>query len=150
MSDATPGFWETKTLDQMSAAEWESLCDGCARCCMIKLQDEDTEQIIHTSAVCHLLDQQACRCTAYPQRHERVPDCIAFSAAIVQELEWLPRSCAYRRIAEGRGLADWHPLVSGDPESVHAAGVSVRGKVVSEATVDDQDLEDMVVHWVEC
>lgn len=150
MSDSPEPFWETKTLAEMSVTEWESLCDGCARCCMIKLQDEDTEQIIHTSAVCHLLDQQACQCTAYRQRHERVPDCIPFSAGIVQELAWLPRSCAYRRVAEGRGLADWHPLVSQDPESVHRAGVSVRGKVISEAQVDDQDLEDMVVHWVEC
>ena len=150
MSADTVAFWETKTLAEMSAAEWESLCDGCARCCMIKLQDEDTEQIIHTAAVCQLLDQQACRCTAYAERHVRVPDCIHFSPDIVQELAWLPRSCAYRRIAEGRGLADWHPLVSGNPESVHEAGVSVRGKVVSEALVEDQDLEDMVVQWVEC
>lgn len=150
MTDSTEPFWQTKTLAEMTSAEWESLCDGCARCCMIKLQDEDTEQIIHTSVVCHLLDQQACRCTAYPQRHELVPDCIAFTENIVTELAWLPRSCAYRRIAEGRGLADWHPLVSKRLESVHEAGISVRGKVVSEATVDEEDLEDMVVHWVEC
>lgn len=117
---------------------------------MIKLQDEDTEQIIHTSVVCHLLDQQACQCTAYPRRHELVPDCIPFSADVVDNLAWLPRSCAYRRVAEGRGLADWHPLVSGSRESVHQAGVSVRGKVVSESTVAEQDLEDRVVQWVEC
>ena len=142
-------FWEHKTLAEMTPEEWESLCDGCARCCMIKLQDEDTDQIVHTAVVCHLLDLDSCRCTAYGQRHQRVPDCINFHADLVTQLAWLPQTCAYRRLAEGRPLASWHPLVSGRVDSVHAAKVSVRGKVVSEAMVHADDLEDMVVHWVD-
>ncbi len=143
-------FWEAKPLQALSPTEWESLCDGCARCCMLKLQDEDSEEIVHTAAVCHLLDLQTCRCTDYDRRHERVADCIDFSADLVAQLAWLPRSCAYRRLAEGRRLAAWHPLLSGSADSVHAAGISVRGKVVSETAVHKDELEDMIVHWVEC
>ncbi len=117
---------------------------------MLKLQDEDSEEIVHTAAVCHLLDLQTCRCTDYDRRHERVADCIDFSADLVAQLAWLPRSCAYRRLAEGRRLAAWHPLLSGSADSVHAAGISVRGKVVSETAVHKDELEDMIVHWVEC
>ncbi len=143
-------FWEAKPLQDLNRQEWESLCDGCARCCMIKLQDDETEEIVHTAAVCHLLDLKSCRCTAYGRRHELVQDCIDFGADIVAQLAWLPRSCAYRRLAEGRTLASWHPLISGSKETVHEAGISVRGKVVSETTVHAEELEDMVVHWVEC
>lgn len=142
-------FWHGKTLAELDRDEWESVCDGCARCCLIKLQDEDSGQIVHTNLVCHLLDQSQCRCTAYPRRHELVADCIDFRAEIVGQLDWLPRSCAYRRLAEGRGLAAWHPLVSGSADSVHAAGISVRGKVRSESGVDEADLEDHVIDWVE-
>ncbi|MEM1231879.1 MAG: YcgN family cysteine cluster protein [Pseudomonadota bacterium] len=142
-------FWHDHTLGELDQAQWESLCDRCARCCLIKLQDEDSGQIVFTNLVCHLLDMDACRCTAYPRRHELVPDCIDFSAPLVPQLDWLPRSCAYRRVAEGRGLAAWHPLVSGDPESVHEAGISVRGKVRSESGVAEQDLEEHVIEWVE-
>lgn len=142
-------FWHGKTLAELNRQEWESVCDGCARCCLIKLQDEDSGQIVHTNLVCHLLDAERCRCTAYPRRHELVADCIDFRAEVVGQLEWLPRSCAYRRLAEGRGLAAWHPLVSGNPDSVHAAGVSVRGKVRSESGIDEADLEDHVIDWVE-
>ncbi len=142
-------FWHAKTLAELDRQEWESVCDGCARCCLIKLQDEDSGQIVHTNLVCHLLDQERCRCTAYPRRHELVADCIDFRAEVVGQLEWLPRSCAYRRLAEGRGLAAWHPLISGRADTVHAAGVSVRGKVRSESGVDEADLEDHVIDWVE-
>ena len=142
-------FWHDHTLGELDQAQWESLCDRCARCCLIKLQDEDTGQIVFTDVVCHLLDSDACRCTAYPRRHELVADCIDFSAPLVPQLDWLPRSCAYRRVAEGRGLAAWHPLVSGSPESVHQAGISVRGKVRSESGVAEQDLEEHVIEWVE-
>ena len=124
-------FWETTPLNALSVAEWEALCDGCARCCLVKLEDEDTAEVVYTDVVCHLLDQDSCRCTHYPERHDLVPDCIDFDADLVQALAWLPESCAYRRVAEGRGLAWWHPLISGSAETVVAAGISVRGRVVS-------------------
>ncbi|MEM6709494.1 MAG: YcgN family cysteine cluster protein [Pseudomonadota bacterium] len=151
-SDSEPRapFWERKTLAEMTRAEWESLCDGCAQCCMIKLQDEGSGVIVHTAVVCQLLDTEACRCTAYADRHSRVPDCIEFTPDRVLQLSWLPKSCAYRRVAEGRGLAAWHPLVSGDPATVVEAGVSVRGRVVSESDVPEAAYEDMVVRWVDC
>ncbi|MEZ5560209.1 MAG: YcgN family cysteine cluster protein [Pseudomonadales bacterium] len=142
-------FWETKPLSAMTDAEWEALCDGCARCCMIKLEDEDTGEVHYTSLVCDLLDIERCRCTRYPQRHELMPDCIEFDADLAATLTWLPASCAYRRLAEGRGLAAWHPLVSGDPDSVHRAGISVRGRVVPAAQVDEDDQQDHVIRWVE-
>ncbi len=142
-------FWETKALEDMSCAEWESLCDGCARCCMVKLQDEDTDEVFYTSLVCDLLDQDACRCTRYPERHELVPDCVEFAATEAASFGWLPKSCAYRTLAEGRALPQWHPLISGDADSVHAAGISVRGKVAAESSVALEDAEDMIVQWVE-
>jgi uncharacterized cysteine cluster protein YcgN (CxxCxxCC family) len=142
-------FWEAKSLHELSSTEWESLCDGCARCCMIKMEDADTGEIHHTALVCELLDLQACRCTRYPQRHQLVKDCIELSADLAASLRWLPRSCGYRRVAEGRGLAPWHPLVSGNRQSVHAAGISVRGKVIPANLVHEDEHEDHIVHWVE-
>lgn len=142
-------FWETKRLHEMSESEWEALCDGCARCCMIKLQDEDTDEVHYTALVCDLLDQGACRCTRYSQRHRLVPDCVVLDADRASEFHWLPRSCAYRTLAEGRPLADWHPLISGDPQSVHRAGISVQGKVVAVSDVHESEQELMVVQWVE-
>lgn len=142
-------FWERFSLEELSEPEWEALCDGCARCCMIKLQDEDSEEIVYTAVVCHLLDQDTCRCTSYEQRHRLVPDCIDFSASIVEQLAWLPKTCAYRKLAAGEPLEPWHPLLAGDPQAVHEAGVSVRGRVISEAGVPEEALEDMVVTWVE-
>ncbi len=144
---ATTPFWRTKRLDEMSPAEWESLCDGCARCCLNKLEYEDTGEIEWTDVACRLLDEDACRCRDYAHRHERVPDCLALSADNVPNLKWLPPTCAYRLVGEGRDLYWWHPLVSGDPETVHLAGISVRGRTISENDVPVEALDDHVVTW---
>lgn len=127
-----PPFWEAKTLAQLTTREWEALCDGCGLCCLIRFEDEDTGEVIPTRVHCKLFDPEACRCGDYVNRKRYVPDCIKLTPGNVEALAWMPRSCAYRRVNEGRGLADWHPLVSGDPESVHRAGVSVRGQTISE------------------
>ena len=137
-------FWETKTLEEMTPEEWEALCDGCAKCCLFKIEDIDTGKIFFTNVTCRLLDLGTCRCTDYTHRVTVVPDCLQLTPEMTREINWLPESCAYRRLAEGRGLAWWHPLVSGDPNTVHKMGRSIIGKVVSEA---DVDLEDMVVDW---
>jgi hypothetical protein len=135
----TRPFWEVKSLAQMTVREWESLCDGCGLCCLVRFEDEETGEIIPTRVHCKLFDPDACRCNDYANRKRHVPDCIKLTPHNIEALEWMPRSCAYRRIHEGRGLADWHPLVSGDPESVHEAGVSVRGQTISEAALADPD-----------
>jgi len=140
-------FWKRKRLDQMTRAEWESLCDGCARCCLIKLEDADTAEIAYTDIACRLLDLGSCRCGDYRNRRRRVPDCIVMTAANIGDLHWMPSTCAYRLIAEGKDLAWWHPLVSGDPDTVHWAGVSVRNRVVPEDRGDDP--EDRIVTWPE-
>ena len=142
-------FWEEKSLAEMSQDEWESLCDGCARCCMIKLEDEDDGTVYHTALVCHLLDIDKCRCRSYPQRHELVPDCIEFGADLAGKLKWLPTTCAYRRLAEGKPLNWWHPLVSGSAQTVHEAGISVRDRVIPVHMVHEDELEEHIVHWVE-
>ena len=142
-------FWKQIPLRQMSVQQWESLCDGCARCCMLKLENEETHEVHYTAVVCELLDQQKCRCTRYPERHRLVSDCVVLTPATTLEFSWLPKTCAYRTVAEGRSLPWWHPLVSGDPETVHTAGISVRDKVVSEADVHAEAHEEMIVTWVE-
>ncbi|MCY4551972.1 MAG: YcgN family cysteine cluster protein [Defluviicoccus sp.] len=140
-------YWRTKTLEEMTREEWEALCDGCARCCLLKLEDADTGEIAYTDIACRLLDSGSCRCTRYRQRLRLVPDCVDLTPERVRKLGWLPSTCAYRLLAEGRELAWWHPLVSGDPETVHRAGISVRGRVVPERRGDDP--EDRIVTWPE-
>jgi len=141
-------FWKTKTLEQMSDSEWESLCDGCGRCCLEKLEDEDSGRIYFTHVGCRLLDPAACQCRDYANRSAKVADCVRLSPDNVRTLNWLPPSCGYRLVAEGRDLYWWHPLVSGDPDTVHQAGVSVRGRVdASEDEIDVADLEDHIVRW---
>jgi hypothetical protein len=142
---AMPGqpFWKRKRLDEMTAAEWESLCDGCGLCCLVRFEDEDTGEIIPTRVHCKLFNPETCTCTDYANRKRHVPDCIKLTPGNIEALEWMPKSCAYRRLHEGRDLAAWHPLISGDPESVHRAGVSVRGQTVSEeALADPEDALD--------
>lgn len=135
----TRPFWETKRLEQMNVREWESLCDGCGLCCLIRFEDEDTGEVIPTRVHCRLFDSDACRCSDYANRKAHVPDCIKLTPHNIEALEWMPKSCAYRRLHEGRGLPSWHPLVTGDPESVHEAGVSIRGQTISEATLEDPE-----------
>ena len=136
---ASRPFWETKSLEEMTPREWESLCDGCGLCCLIRFEDEDTGEIIPTRVHCRLFDSQSCACSNYAERKRHVPDCIKLTPQNVDTLKWMPLSCAYRRVNEGRGLADWHPLISGDSESVHRAGVSIRGETVSEESLADPD-----------
>lgn len=140
-------FWRTKTLEEMSPSEWESLCDGCGRCCLNKLEDWDTGEIHWTNVACTLLDHGTCRCRDYPRRTEIVPDCLTLTPAEVRTMTWLPPTCGYRLVAEGKSLAWWHPLVSGRGETVQEAGVSVSGRVVSEDDVTVEDYEDHLAGW---
>ena len=142
-------FWNTKSLADMTPLEWESLCDGCGRCCLHKLEDIDTELYFYTNVACRLLDSSSCRCTDYLRRMTLVLDCLQLSPHDSGQFNWLPASCAYRRLHEGKGLEWWHPLVSGDPETVAAAGISVCGRTVSEADVTLEQLEDHIINWVD-
>jgi uncharacterized cysteine cluster protein YcgN (CxxCxxCC family) len=141
---ATRPFWRKKTLIEMTEEEWESLCDGCGRCCLVKIEDEDTGRIHFTDLACTLFDGETCRCTDYTNRSERVSDCVKLTPTNIKELNWLPATCAYRLIAAGRPLPWWHPLVSGNPETVIEAGISVKGKVVSEEGYGESDWENHI------
>ena len=135
-----PRFWEAKRLGEMSRAEWESLCDGCGKCCVHKLEDEETGELYPTNVACRLLDRRSGRCTDYANRKALVPDCVRLTPAKAGALDWLPGTCAYRLLANDEPLPDWHPLLTGDPETVHAAGQSVRGWTVSELEAGDLEL----------
>ena len=141
-------FWQTTPLSEMTETQWESLCDGCAKCCLHKLEDEEDGQVYYTKVVCRYMDDN-CRCTEYQQRNELVPNCVWLKPDDVEAFHWLPTTCAYRLIYEGKPLPDWHPLVSGDPDSVHAAGISIKGRALSEEYVHPDGYEEHIIHWVE-
>lgn len=140
------GFWRTKTLEEMSRDEWESLCDGCGRCCLLKLEDEDTGEIAYTDIHCRLFDPDTCKCGNYALRKQLVKGCVILTPETIEDdKEWMPSTCAYRLLAEGKDLPSWHPLVSGRAESVEEAGISVRGLTVPEYEVDEEDYEDRII-----
>jgi uncharacterized cysteine cluster protein YcgN (CxxCxxCC family) len=138
-------FWKQKRLDEMTTEEWESLCDGCGKCCLNKLIDDETDELYYTNAACKLLDRDACHCRHYTERFTFVPGCAAITVDNIASLTWLPDSCAYIRLYQGRDLPSWHPLITGSKEAMHAAGMSVKGKVVCETKV--RDMEDHIVLW---
>jgi uncharacterized cysteine cluster protein YcgN (CxxCxxCC family) len=145
-SGLRPRFWETVPMKKLTPAEWEALCDGCGKCCLNKLEDAETGEVALTRVACRLLDDQTCRCAQYPIRHQFVPECIVLTPKTVRaNLYWLPQTCAYRLVHEGRPLYYWHPLVSGTAQSVHDAGISVQGLTVPEFEVDDDDWEDHII-----
>lgn len=145
MSDTK--FWETTKLSEMSKSQWESLCDGCGKCCVIKLQDEDTDEIFSTDVGCKLLDCKTAKCSDYANRKDIVPDCVYLTPGNLAYLTWMPKSCAYRRLYEGQGLPDWHPLLTGSPDSTKAAGHSVAGLIFPEESVEIDDMADHITDW---
>ena len=150
MSNTKP-FWKTKSLSEMDRDEWESLCDHCGKCCLLKLQDDDAtdeeESVYYTNVVCNLFDKSDGHCTDYWNREERVPTCIRLTQDNLSDLEWMPPSCSYKRVMEGRGLAQWHHLITGDKNTIHEKNKSVLGRVVFENEVDEEDLEEYIVTW---
>ena len=148
MADDRRPFWERKRLSEMSVAEWEALCDGCAKCCLHKLEEEESGELHYTRVACRYLDQQACRCTVYAERKRLVPTCIKLEPGNVDDLHWMPATCAYRLLNEGRALPLWHPLIAGDRRAIAASGNTVTGKVVSEEYVHEDGYEEHIVRWV--
>ncbi|MGH6891038.1 MAG: YcgN family cysteine cluster protein [Dongiaceae bacterium] len=146
MADGDQPFWKTKTLGRMTQAEWESLCDGCGKCCLNKLIDADANELFFTNVACRLLDAKSCQCTRYKDRSKLVKDCVRLTPRNVKKIRWLPDTCAYRLVAEGKDLFDWHHLICGDRNEVHRAGASVRGRTISET--DAGELENHLVDWV--
>ncbi|UWR23132.1 YcgN family cysteine cluster protein [Sulfitobacter sp. S190] len=139
-------FWEKKPLKKLNPKEWEALCDGCGKCCLNKLEDEDTGAVALTNVACRLLDDSTCRCAQYDIRHQFVPDCIVMTPDNIDEhAYWMPETCAYRLLWQGKSLPDWHPLLTGTAESVHAAGVSMRGRTVSEWETAFEEWEDHII-----
>ncbi|MBR9871282.1 MAG: YcgN family cysteine cluster protein [Gammaproteobacteria bacterium] len=141
-------FWQRKRLDEMTPSEWESLCDGCGQCCLQKLEDEETGDVYHTDLVCRCMNIENGQCTVYSHRSDVVPECTVLTPDTIGEYAWLPHTCAYRTLAEGRPLADWHPLRSGDPDSVRKAGLSIQGRVTSESDVPEEEWEEHIIHWI--
>ena len=147
MSDESRPFWEEKHLADMSQAEWESLCDGCGKCCVIKLEDVDTGDIHYTDIGCKLLNPETCRCEHYAERKKHVPDCVVLKPEQLDALPWMPDTCAYRLLHEGKPLPSWHPLVTGDPDSTHKAGQSVVNRIYREGEIAEDDYPDHIKNW---
>lgn len=143
-----PQFWTRYALAELNHAEWEALCDGCGKCCLIKLEDEDTQEIAYTKVACKLLDCRTGHCSNYTARKEFVPDCIQLTPEKLAQIRWLPSSCAYRRLAEGKSLPSWHYLISGSHESILSARKSAAGRCISESEVHEDEIEDYIVRWV--
>ncbi|MEY8118327.1 YcgN family cysteine cluster protein [Falsihalocynthiibacter sp. BN13B15] len=145
-SGLRPNFWESIPLTKMNSREWEALCDGCGKCCLNKLEDEDTGEVAFTRVACRLLDDDSCQCGQYEIRKQFVPECVSLKPETIKDVAyWLPATCAYRLLHEGKPLNDWHPLVSGDPQTVHTAGISVRGWTIPEFEVAEEDWEDYII-----
>lgn len=140
-------FWKEKTLEELTTEEWEALCDGCGKCCLLKLINKNTKKVEYTNVTCKYLNLDDIQCMHYADRHTLVPDCVILTPELVRQFDWLPDTCAYKLLAQGKDLKWWHPLISGDRKSVLMAGVSIKGKVVSEDDIDPNDLEDMIVNW---
>lgn len=138
-------FWETKKLHELNRSEWEALCDGCAKCCVHKLEDDRTGRIHYTCVACRLLDVNTCRCTNYTNRHELVPECAVLSIKHPEHFDWMPETCAYRLLYEGKPLPEWHPLITGNPATVHEHGASARKKLIPEFLADEKHLEKYIV-----
>ena len=146
MTDLRPRFWETIPLTRLTPPEWEALCDGCGKCCLNKLEYEDTGEVEFTRVACKLLDGETCRCMSYPNRHDFVPECVRLSPKTLPKIAyWMPQTCAYRLLFQGKNLPDWHPLLTGDPDSTHASGNSVRGWTVSELMVPEDEWDDYTI-----
>jgi len=146
MQKQSTHFWESKPISELTRAEWESLCDGCAKCCLHRFEDEDTLDIYFTNVCCRYLDQSTCQCSDYKHRSVNVPTCVNITLEILEDPYWLPETCAYRLLAEGKTLAEWHPLVSGSTDTVVESGHSIGGRVLSELETDD--LEHHMIDWV--
>lgn len=146
--DQSQQFWQQKSLHEMSQSEWESLCDGCAKCCLIKLQDEETNEVAYTNVTCQYMNFDDCSCTEYLRRNELVPHCVWLKPEMVDEFFWLPESCSYRLVAEGKDLPEWHHLLCKDKQRIHECGASVKNKVYSEAHIPEEEIEEYIIHWV--
>lgn len=147
MSSPEPPFWRRKSLTEMTSEEWESLCDGCAKCCLYRLEDQETREVYFTNVHCRLLHTETSRCTDYENRSTRVSDCVTITPAVLKDPYWLPKTCTYRLLAEGRDLPTWHPLVSGNASTVVASGNCLRGLTICEDDADE--LENHLVDWIE-
>ncbi len=145
LHDLTDHFWKDKPLEKLNSDEWEALCDSCAKCCLQRLEDEESGEVYTTNIVCRYLDEDECRCMDYPNRSINVPDCVSVTLELLQDPYWLPSTCAYRLLAEGKDLPDWHPLISGTSESVTSSGNSIKGRVVCETKADNP--EHHLIEW---
>lgn len=148
MSPLRPRFWKHYSLEQLNAAEWEALCDGCGLCCLVKLQDEHSGQVVYTKVACQLLDTQTAQCSNYINRKQFVPDCLQLTPELVPQLDWLPSSCGYKRVQQGLDLPDWHPLITGKPQSDIPKKKSAAKRCISEKDIHPDDIEEYVVKWV--